>query len=344
MRRKIGYLTQWWVTNIGNAFIDMGAEISIFEAIRDSSCDLVQVSAFSMVPDSGLQGGITGFMYNIRPLTRFFWKLFSRYLEKNALEKLYEKIIKASNTFNLAEVVKVDYFVFSGCVLTIPFFKIFDNLFNKLKSQGTKIILYGCGGSSYSDFEINFVRNKLKEIQPYALITRDSLAFQNYSDLAEHSFDGIDCAFFVNKLPYKRIELNMPPYVVLSFDEYKNKRIEKKLEKEIKHYKIIKASHKPFPQLSIFGAPKHSGTLLVSDSPHDYLILYAHAKEVHTDRVHACVPALSFGTPCRLYSETPRAMLFEKVCTGDITKRVVYPRNIERIKEKQVAFLSQIIE
>ena len=143
MRRKIGYLTQWWVTNIGNAFIDMGAEISIFEAIRDSSCDLVQISAFSMVPDSGLQGGITGFIYNIRPLTRFFWKLFSRYLEKNALEKLYEKIIKASNTFNLAEVVKVDYFVFSGCVLTVPFFKMFDNLFNKLKSQGIKIILYG---------------------------------------------------------------------------------------------------------------------------------------------------------------------------------------------------------
>ncbi len=319
------------------AFIDMGAIKSIHECMGGKEYNLIQTSEFPIVSNPLLK------MQKRTPVIRPFWRVFGSYMGKDFLDKR-NKIVKPSNAFSLANVIQADYFVLSGCILTVIFFRLMDKFFDKLKKKDSKIIFYGCGGSSYSDFEVNFIRKKLKEIQPHALITRDSMAFQNYSDLADHVFDGIDCAFFVNKLLFEKIEIDMPSYIVLTFDKPENKKIERKLEKELRDYKIIKTCHIPYPERILFHEALPSKSDFVSDSPYDYLNLYAHAEEVHTDRVHACVSALSFGKPCRLYNETPRAKLFEKVCIEDITKRVCYPKNIAKEQEKQIAFLLRIFE
>lgn len=333
--KRIAYLTSVRYNNIGNAFIDIGAMISISEAIKDKEYYLIQVGQFPIYVESISR------VSRLKAVLGPLWRLWGRYLGRSFLEKKY-KIIKPGNAFNLASVAKVDYAVFSGCILTPVFFKIFDGLFDKLKEKETKIIFYGCGGDTYSDFEINFVRERLKEIEPYALTTRDSMAFRNYSDLSNNVFDGIDCAFFVNKLPLKGIELDISPYIVLAFDKLENKAIEKELKNKFGHYTIIKTSHEPFPMGRV--SVVSNGVSLVSESPYDYLVLYANAEEIYTDRVHACIPALSFGKPCRLYNKTPRARLFEKVCIDGITKKVCYPKNITREQERQLTFLSQILE
>lgn len=336
-KRVINYLTQWWVSNIGNIFIDIGAILSISECLSDKEYILVQSSSF---PTKEAMSIVYKFNLIFKPL----WKIIGKRMGRNILDK-GGWIVKPSNAFGLYSVIRADYFIVAGCVLTIPFLKGWEYHLTKLKEKGTKLIFYGCGGSTYSDTEINFVRRQLKKLQPYALLTRDSIAFQEYSDLAEHSFDGIDCAFFVNKLPLKEIELDIPPYVVLTFDNPQNKKIEKDLEKKYSNmYKIIKCSHIPFSEGKGFheGSPDESD--FTSDLAYDYLNLYAHAEEVHADRVHACVPALAFGVPCRLYSKTPRANLFEKVCIGDITKELCYPKDLEKLQKKQISFLSQILE
>jgi len=88
-----------------------------------------------------------------------------------------------------------------------------------------------------------------------------------------------------------------------------------------------------------------SSNTLISDIPEDYLTLYANTKATYSDRVHACVATLAYGNPARLYSNTPRSLLFDRVGITDIRDKVVYPdlKRLKREKEKQVEFLSSIL-
>lgn len=332
---RIGYLNSLGGPNIGNLFIDIGARISISKVLNCSEYDILQISAFSLAPQFWAS--------KHSHVTKSFWRRLNSCLSTNTVDNMYSHLVHPSNAFNLASISELDYFFIAGCILTVPAFKLCEPLFRTLKKKGIKIIFYGCSGNSYSDFEVNFIRTKLKEIRPFSIITRDSKAFDSYSDLAPNCFDGIDCAFFTNMLPLKRSEFNNLPYVVLTLDKYENKKIEKSLEKELCEYNIIKACHVPYSDMDAIGVPKKEGTLLVSDSPLDYLYLYASAKEVHSDRVHACVPTLAFGNPCRLYAKTPRAKLFNRTCKGDITKELCQPNDIDRLQKEELTFLSEIL-
>lgn len=247
-------------------------------------------------------------------------------------------MVQSSNRLNLAEVIKADYAVFSGWSLTTLHFKTYDKLFEKLMKKGVKIIFYGAGGNSYSNSEVEYVRDKLRKIKPHLFITRDSIAFEKYSDLAESSFDGLDPAFYVNRLNFlKDIKLDIVPYVLLTFDRVENRETERRLEKEFRErgLMVLKCSHAPYSKPS---------EKFVSESPFDYLLLYSQATEVHSDRVHACVVALSFGNKCRLYIRDIRSTLLSKACEGDITKRLCRPRDISKLMEKQINILSQSLQ
>lgn len=247
-------------------------------------------------------------------------------------------MVQQSNRLSLAEVIGADYAVFSGWFLTPMHFKTYDKLFEKLIKKGVKIIFYGVGGNSYSSSEVEYIRDKLRKIKPNLLITRDSIAFEKYSDLAEISFDGLDAAFYVNRLNFlKGLKLDIVPYVVLTFDRVENRETERRLKKEFreKGINIITCSHVPYSKPS---------EKFVSESPFDYLLLYSHATEVHSDRVHACVAALSFGNKCRLYIRDIRSTLLSKACEGDITKELCRPRDISRLMEKQINILSQSLQ
>jgi hypothetical protein len=112
---------------------------------------------------------------------------------------------------------------------------------------------------------------------------------------------------------------------------------------------VVRAHHKP-----IYYAPKEAlekPNIFISDSAEDYFNIYANAETVYTDRVHACVSALSFSTPSKLYyaTVTPdikvRSLLFNRVGLEEIHKNLVQigsPR-IKKEKEKQVAFLCEIL-
>jgi len=330
-KKKIIYFTQNWVSNIGNLFIDMGALISLDEAIK-----IYEGEMFSVMP-IGTLNLWSKYIYMSKLISQLkpLWKLVKPLFPQS---KLSDFMVQPSDSFNLAEIIEADYTVFSGWFLTTIHFKTYDKLLEKLVKKGVKIIFYGVGGDQYSSSEVIYIRDKLKKIKPYLLITRDSIAFEKYSDLAENSFDGLDAAFYVNRFNFlKDIKLNIVPYVVLTFDRAENRETERRLEKEYKEngVNVIKCSHVPYSRPS---------EKFVSESPFDYLILYSHATEVHSDRVHACVVALSFGNKCKLYTRDIRSSLLSKACEGDITKELCPLRDISKLMRKQINILSQTLQ
>ena len=182
-------------------------------------------------------------------------------------------------------------------------------------------------------------------MQPYAIITRDNIAFSNYKCFAEKPFDGCDNAFFVNHLPLKGVSFDFSPYVVLNFDKFKNKNLEKRLAKEsaTTSYNVIKTSHVPHPDKAIFPVPKKGKlTTLISENPYDYLLLYANAKNVYSDRIHACIVSLAYGVPCRLYSDSPRLSIFQKVAK-DSGNMFIQSKRLDKLQKEQVKFLSMVL-
>jgi hypothetical protein len=83
----------------------------------------------------------------------------------------------------------------------------------------------------------------------------------------------------------------------------------------------------------------------MSDNVRDYLFLYKNAVETHSDRIHACVPALSYGNEARFWFDTPRAALFDRVSDKTISERTVSldMDQLSEQKSEQVSAVAEII-
>ena len=325
-----------WPTNIGNSFISLGAVHLLKTAAPTSKIHVA----------SGLPKWIFGvssksvkdklLIHSARMLPKWMLSISKRTIK----DRLFKKVgTNVKYCFDLMYVIESDYAVFSGTVLNELAVKLYEPIFMKLKENRVKIIFLGAGGSAYSDTEIIKLRKFLKKINPYAFISRDKQTFKNYGDLAQFSYDGIDCAFFINDY-FTPAKLRLPKYIILNFD----KHLEPKLDVDDKL--IIRTHHSYWPRLPKGHLSKPN--TLISDLPDDYLNLYANTEQLYSDRVHACVATLSFGHPCKLYidnKDEPRASLLDKVDATAIKSKLTYPNTekIEKEKEKQMRFLSKIL-
>ena len=314
---KILHCGGGWPTNIGNAFIDFGIRFLIKETMPNSEV----------------------------------------YFASNAMNWVYRKYgnsKKKGNFIDVAGIIKADFYVFGGSMLSISWFKEHLKLYHELVKKGSKIIMYGVGGGdTYHDNEINEVRKYLKKLNIFIFISRDKKAFENYHDLAEYSYDGIDCAFFL-KDTFTPAKLDLPEYVVFTFDEMTEPNI------EIKE-KIIRTHHSPWRfssnqffskwdiKMSIWNTIHRQTNIIkkndmLSDLPDDYLNLYTNCKATYSDRIHACVATLSFGNPARLYSKSERSLLFDRVGLSLIRDNLVSldRGKIEKEKKKQIEFLTEV--
>lgn len=315
---KILHCGGGWPTNIGNAFIDFGIHYLIKKTIPNSKV----------------------------------------YFASNAMNWIYHRYGNPKRNVNFLDVacvIKADFYVFGGSMLSPSWFKDHLKLFQELAKKDSKIIMYGVGGETYSDNEINETREYLKKLNIFAFISRDEKAFKNYYDLAEHSYNGIDCAFFLNDA-FTPAKLDLPEYVVFSFDNMAEPNLEVK-------EKIIRTHHAPWRFLSnqffskndlkiFLGSIIHHQRNIIkkndmlSDLPDDYLNLYANCYACYTDRVHACVVTLSFGNSARLYSKSARSFLFDRIGLSSIRDNLVSldQGKIEKEKKKQIDFLNEILK
>ena len=294
-----------WPTNIGNSFIDLGA----LNVLRRSSpnANIHMVSRFSRFYAQHRKNNRLGFLNNQ-------WK-----------------------ALDVAEIAKVDYVVVAGNVTHTEFIEVEGPTIKKLVDRGAKFIILGGGCSVYNENEFRKFEKFMKTVSTYAFVSRDSHSYEAYAGAAMHSFSGIDCGFFVAD-EYKPLPLDCNDYVVFSFDD-------QSLESTInlKEEIIFRTRHYCFGIRERF--IKKLDNTLVSDIPNDYLTLYANSSVVYSDRVHACVAALSYGRGAKLFSNTLRAKLFFEVLNEDITKKVVQvdKRILNTRKEEEVNWLSSLI-
>lgn len=285
LEKKIALLTSVTFNNIGNGFIDLGAEAALMKALP-LNAELFKVS--SNANFAATMGQM--FMLKENPIINWLWVHTMQRAAKKLHDRSY-KTVKTQNIFSMASMVKCDYFIIPGCVLTVPFFTIYGDLIKRKAEQGSKIIFLGASGNFYTEYEVKFVSEYLRKLRPYAIMTRDSLAYKYYANFTKNSYNGIDNVFFVNLLNLPQIDTDLTPYVVLNIEEPKHYRIKEELKNIFKEKNIVYSYHKPFPYTKVSKLVKNG--VIVSDNPMDYLLLYRNASEVYSDRVHACIP--TFG-------------------------------------------------
>lgn len=328
--------TSVYYNNIGNGFIDLGAEAALKEALPTDAniIKLSQCANFAASMD-------WKFRLRENPIIGFVWENVMRRFAKQLHDKAYS-VIKTESILSPALIVECDYFIIPGCVLTVPFFTIYGNFLLEKAKQGAKIIFLGASGNHYTDYERGFVSNWLEKLKPYALMFRDSVAYNAYSHLSKITYNGIDNVFFVNKIPLPEMKTTLDPYYVVNFDLKDNNRIKNRLlDNELKGKNVVFTNHKPYPQYAITDGVKNG--IVISDYPLDYLAIYKNVKTTYSDRVHACIPTLSFGNKAQLFSKSPRKALFENVGLTDISSKPVELHNLQDFQEKQIDFLKKIL-
>lgn len=336
LEKKIALLTSVTFNNIGNGFIDLGAEAALMKALP-LNAELFKVS--SNANFAATMGQM--FMLKENPIINWLWVHTMQRAAKKLHDRSY-KTVKTQNIFSMASMVKCDYFIIPGCVLTVPFFTIYGDLIKRKAEQGSKIIFLGASGNFYTEYEVKFVSEYLRKLQPYAIMTRDSLAYKYYANFTKNSYNGIDNVFFVNLLNLPQIDTDLTPYVVLNIEEPKHYRIKEELKNIFKEKNIVYSYHKPFPYTKVSKLVKNG--VIVSDNPMDYLLLYRNASEVYSDRVHACIPTLAFGNKAGLFSNSPRIALFENAKIPDVRERLVSIEGLKEMQDKQIAFLASLLQ
>lgn len=337
---NIGFSTSVFFNNIGNAFIDYGAEYQVRQVIPGDA-QLIKLSQCANFAAS------LSTKFAIKELPGIEW-LWTRVMQR-FVNQLHDKTYKAVSTLDVlspAKIAKLDYLVIPGCVLTVPFFVIFGKFLEEKIAQGCKIVFLGASGNYYTEEERKCVREWLLKIKPHAILFRDSKAYKYYHDCTEMSYNGIDNVWFVNRLEVAKCSTIYDPYAVLNFDLPKNKGIKKELAKSLteKGMKIIETDHKPFPYSKVGKLARRN--VVCSDFPYDYLFIYKNVRETYTDRVHACIPSLAFGNKAQIFSDSPRLSLFENV-NIDITELKSHPMSIDlaalrQLQDKQIEFFRGI--
>lgn len=179
MNRPITITAGTWSTNIGNAFFQLGARHIMRQVFPDHEVCLLTDQAG-------------------------YWQ--------------YGKKEEPAHSARLLDHVDASCIVLSGSLLTYSFPSLWRQSFEVLRRRGTRVILLGVGQFDYSEEETALCRAFLQEYRPHVLVSRDSTTYDNFKDLADHSFDGIDNAYFL-PLAYPPIKLDYPPYIVLNFDK-----------------------------------------------------------------------------------------------------------------------------
>lgn len=191
-------------------------------------------------------------------------------------------------------------------ILTRYNFEIAQDIFMEFSNREIPIMFLGAGADEYSKEEAEYVAGCLKQLKYVCVITRDDRTYEmlyQYEFLRWRIAKGIDAAFFVSDLSIPR--LNIGHYDVECFDRIVAPYIQHENEM------VIYTHHDCFGKLPMRYINKKN--TLISELPYDYLTLYRNVDTTYSERVHACIVTWAFGKKARLYVDTPRMALFDRV-------------------------------
>jgi hypothetical protein len=187
MRKRIALVSGFWGQNLGNAFFNIGGEYICKTAFDNADVKFV--------------------------LDQPGYRTFNDQSKGNP-----------KNDFGLLQYLEVDYIVLQGPMLTTSFKALWYDTFKALAARGVKFIFLSAALFRYTKEEIEVNREFLKEIKPVIFSTRDRPTYDNFKDIIDCSYCGIDSAFFVPDA-YTPFKLSHDGYVVVNYDRFPEPQI-----------------------------------------------------------------------------------------------------------------------
>lgn len=168
-----------WSTNIGNAFFNLGTEYVLRQVLPEAD--------FLLMSDQPA-----------------YLDFFRRKAPRNSL--------------NLFHYIKAEYIVLHGSVLTRHLPQVWGQALSIMCRAGTRVIFISAGLFEYSEAEIGICRQFLADNPPFLFVSRDAETYRHLGDCAQHSYDGIDSAFFLPEA-FSPHDFGLCPYVIFNFDK-----------------------------------------------------------------------------------------------------------------------------
>jgi hypothetical protein len=267
-----------------------------------------------------------------------------------------------ANRWPVLDALDVDLVVLQGPVFTRNFASIWADDLCRLGARGVRWAALSAGFRSYSEEERAVARDVIEQVPPLFLSTRDPLTASMLRHEAPAVRSGIDSAFFLPRAyspPRVAAE-----YIALCFDHYLEPDVgeaaaaghelpngrtiavefrasrdalprrskahayvaqladRRRAPTEVAGYQVVRPEHRTNPHVPIKIYRKPNA--IASDEPWTYAAVYANAALTVSDRVHACVASLAYGTPARLHNPTTsRKVLFDPVGADRIEHEVV---------------------
>ncbi|MCS3677802.1 hypothetical protein GGP72_001731 [Salinibacter ruber] len=316
-----------WITNIGNAFIDMGSKYVFSKAL------------------DGAHNHLSG----------SFGRFASARMRRGITDIISGKLATTENVFDSFSGADIDVFVRPGAILSRDWIELHGEAVELAKKKGADIIFHGVGlkKEAYRNGEVESIKRWLQKLNPLAFITRDEFTFENLSSGLRNTYNGIDAGFFVSNA-YEPLEYE-EEVLALNFDKMSEPAPRDVLDKHDREYKndieIVRPHHTvwfPFKISEIYRMYKQyyfKENIFFSDIPKEYIDIYSNSYITFSDRVHACVLTLAYGGEARLFFDTDRSLLFDRVGLSSISDELVslsYEK-IEKEKRKQIDFVESVL-
>lgn len=257
-----------------------------------------------------------------------------------------------------------DYVILSGPILDIHFENYFGSILKTCKEKGIKVLMLSIGSRNYDDKEIEICKGVLKKYPPYVFTSRDRPTFNIYSNVIKNSYDGICFAFFINdyfkgtdfdkKVICSSIGFGLEPEITFNNGSFKvaNRKNSKTTSKfnrllfalkknnltSVDDFELVRLEHRPLRNSFLLFKNKNT---MVSHSHEPYLNLYYNSELTVSDRLHAVVATLVFGNKARLFLNSNRTQLLERVGFENVLNEV-YSADLDNLKiekEKMINWL-----
>ena len=269
---KVLYFNNCWFTNVGEAFIDIGG-MKLTQMVFGDDCQLACISAMT------------------------------DYYVKNAPSAkrglLSRKIAPRLIDFKMSDHLAADYVVIPGMVGTIEYLNAPScAMVDTLVNNGCRPVFLGLGGEKYNLEETDALKRYFDRIKPALITTRDDEVCEVYKDVAP-CVKAIDCAFWTVD-SFDPRGFGNRDYEVVAFN-----RITEPEELKTR-MDVVRPWHMQYAFRKEYG----NETIMISDTPYDYLTLYANASKVYTDLVHATIVSLMYGTPVKFWKNGERYRAF----------------------------------
>lgn len=272
---KVLYFNNCWFTNAGEAFIDVGG----MELTRRIFGDSANVACLSAMTD-------------------YYCKNAPKRIPRRLLRK--GSMIDTTNTFKISNYLCADYVILPGMVGTLEYLNAPSRrMVDTLLCGGCKPVFLGLGCERYDTEELEALKRYFESVKPALITSRDNETYEAFKNVAP-CVRGIDCAF------WSIDQFDPRGFCDKSYEVITFNRTNEPDELKTHQNNVVRPWHMQYS----YRYEDYHDQGLISDTPFDYLTLYANAERVYTDLVHATIVSLMYGTPVKYWRTDKRCQAF----------------------------------